>query len=71
MQVLVFKTNIKYKKQVNAIHPHITAHPGIIKWNVDLQDCDKVLRVETIEGNPETIETLVRNAGYDCAELND
>lgn len=69
MEVLVFKTNLRYKKHVNAIQPHITAQPGVLKWNVDLKDCDKVLRIETTDLHPAKIETLIQNAGYNCEEL--
>jgi short-subunit dehydrogenase len=69
MEVLVFKTNIKYKKQVNAIQQHIAEHPGIIRWNVDLKDVDKILRIETTEPCSEKIELLINKAGYTCVEL--
>lgn len=71
MEVLVFKTNIRYKKQLNAIQPLIATQPGILKWNVDLSDIDKILRIETIDLPPEKIETLVTNAGYYCEELKE
>ena len=38
MEVLIFKTNIHYKKHINVIEQHIAKQPGIIKWNVDLKD---------------------------------
>ena len=71
MEVLVFKTNIRYKKNVTAIHPHIANELGIIKWNVDLHDCDKILRIESLDLHPATIESLVQKAGYYCEELKD
>ena len=69
MEVLVFKTNIRYKKQLNAIQPHIAEHPGILKWNVDLKDCDKILRIETTSLHAAKIESLITNAGFYCEEL--
>jgi hypothetical protein len=71
MEVLVFKTNIRYKKNVSAIHPHIAKQPGIIKWNVDLKDADKILRIETVDLHPAKIEGIIKNAGYKCEELKD
>ncbi|MGI8584216.1 MAG: hypothetical protein ACR2KX_18645 [Chitinophagaceae bacterium] len=71
MEVLVFKTNIRYKKHVTAIQPHIATQPGIIKWNIDLKDADKILRVETVNLHPAKIEGLVKKAGYLCEELKD
>ncbi len=46
-------------------------HPGILKWNVDLKDADKILRVETIALHPAKIEKLVKSAGYKCEELKE
>ena len=68
MPILVFKTNIRYKKEVQTVQHYIGKHPGIVKWNVDLKDCDKVLRVV---GNvpPVVIENIVQNLGYVCEEL--
>lgn len=71
MEVLVFKTNIRYKKHINAIQHHIAKQPGIIKWNVDLKDADKILRIETVGLHPAKIEGLVKSAGYSCEELKD
>ncbi len=69
MEILVFKTNIKGKKQVNDIGRHFNDQPLISKWNVDLLDVDKVLRIETPGVPAPVIEKLVKNAGYYCEEL--
>lgn len=71
MQVLIFKTNIRYKKHINAVEQHIANQPGILKWNVDLKDVDKILRIETFDQHPAKIEGLVKKAGYLCEELKD
>jgi hypothetical protein len=71
MEVLIFKTNIRYRKHIQAIEPFIASHPGILRWNVDLKDADKILRIETRELHPSTIEGLLKSAGYSCEELND
>ncbi len=69
--ILVFKTNIKYKKQISAIRRHIETEPQIIKWNVDLHDIDKILRIESFDLHPTIVESLVQKAGYYCEELKD
>ncbi|MEP6615243.1 MAG: hypothetical protein ABJA57_01625 [Ginsengibacter sp.] len=71
MEILVFKTNIRYKKEINAIRPHMDSEPNITKWNVDLKDVDKVLRIETKSLSPVFIESLVQKAGHYCEELKD
>ena len=69
--ILVFKTNIRYRKQINEIRRHIETVPRIIKWNVDFHDIDKVLRIESFDLHPEIVESLVQKAGYYCEELKD
>jgi hypothetical protein len=44
---------------------------GVIKWNVDLHDCDKILRIEASGLLPHRVENIVSSAGYYCEELQD
>jgi hypothetical protein len=71
MKVLVFKTNIKFKKQIHALHPHINTLDDINRWNVDLDDVDKILRIETSDLSPRVVEHTLLQAGYFCQELDD
>ena len=71
MDILVFKTDVRNRKRVNALAPHLENMKGIIKWNVDLQDVDKVLRIECHSISANVIEKSLRQAGYFCEELND
>ena len=69
MEVLVFKTNLRFKKQVTAVASSLDKIEGVQKWNVDLQDCDKVLRIEADNLSPQVIEHTLLRAGYFCEEL--
>jgi hypothetical protein len=69
MEVLVFKTNLRFKKQINAVTPHINNLRGIARWNVDLDDTDKILRIESVDLNPRFVEATLKQAGYYCEEL--
>lgn len=69
MQILVFKTNLTDVNQINAIGSSLNVHPDIFKWNVDLQDCDNILRVVANNIAGKEVETLLGNAGYFCEEL--
>ena len=71
MKVLVFKTNIRYKKQVKAIQSHLHNLEGLYRWKVDLHDRDKILRIETKDLLPADIENVIGKAGYFCEELLD
>lgn len=39
-------------------------------WNFDLEDCDKILRVETQSLHAPTITSLLKNQGFYCEELH-
>ncbi|HVX50667.1 MAG TPA: hypothetical protein VHB48_10945 [Chitinophagaceae bacterium] len=69
MEVLVFKTNVENNKQVSTLLPVLKTLQGILRWNVDLQDIDKVLRIEAISLSPRMIESALQQAGYFCKEL--
>lgn len=69
MQVLVFKTNLIDASCVRAVEPYLAVHPFISRWNVDLHDCDCILRIETEQLAGDEIEELLKKAGYYCKEL--
>lgn len=69
MDILVFKTNLTDTKRISDIEPDLDVHPYIIEWNVDLHDCDNILRIVSNNLSPESIEKLLLNAGYYCEEL--
>ncbi len=69
MEILVFKTNLTSVKSVNLLKPHLNETEGIIQWNVDLQDRDKVLRIKTESISSQQIVNLVSTRGFECEEL--
>jgi hypothetical protein len=69
--VLVFKTNINNPRQVKSIAATLDNCPDILKWNVDLADIDKVLRIEATHAHCGPVIELVSRAGYACEELTD
>ena len=69
MEILVFKTNVTSKKKVSMVAPLLTSFQTIHQWNFDLDDCDKVLRIEAAGLNPGSVERLLHNAGFNCQEL--
>lgn len=70
MEILVFKTNVTSRKKVSMIAPLLTSFPTIRQWNFDLDDRDKVLRIESTELNPGSVESLLLMAGFNCQELD-
>lgn len=69
MGVLVYKTNINHVQDVDRIKPYFDDQAGILRWNVDIEDSDKVLRIEAESDISATVVTLVQEAGFRCAEL--
>lgn len=70
MEILVFKTNVTSRKKVGMVASLLTSFPAILQWNFDLDDCDKILRIEATELNPGSVEQLLFNAGFECHELD-
>ena len=69
MEILVFKTNLRYRKNILHAGDFLNNLQGIIRWNVDLHDRDKVLRIEAQDLNPRVVENTLTRAGYNCEEL--
>lgn len=71
MDILIFKTDLHSPEIVNVAGTLIQGIDGIRKWNVDMQDCDNVLRIESTGLTAKQVEYILRNAGYFCEELQD
>jgi hypothetical protein len=71
MEVFVFKTNINGMHNIEKLKTYFNNREEILRWSVDMQDIDKVLRVEAASTNPTEIINLVQTAGFECEELPD
>lgn len=69
MNVIVLKTNIRYKKELKTVAPVLDTVSGITRWNVALDDSDKVLRVESETLAARDIIAQVNALGFRCEEL--
>ena len=68
--IFVFKTSVKTKMQVKQLKPHIDKNMPTAKWNFDLEDVDKILRVDSSEENIVLmIINLLSVHHYSCEEL--
>lgn len=68
-EILVFKTSVADARHVEDIASLLDVHPHIIQWNVDLKDCDNVLRIISKNVAATEVEDMLLNAGYYCEEL--
>jgi hypothetical protein len=67
--VEVFKTNVRQRRQAKMLLGLMERQFPMLKINFDLEDCDKVLRVEGENICQKTITTLVAENGYQCEIL--
>ncbi len=69
MEILVFKTDLTQSRLV-LVGKVLADLPGLLRWNVDLEDCDRVLRLEADPAlSIETVKRRLRATGIFCDEL--
>jgi hypothetical protein len=69
--ILVFKTNILHDEDVEKLALIFSDDARIKKWNIDRNDIDHVLRIESEELDIHEAIALVQHAGFFCEELPD
>jgi hypothetical protein len=67
--VEVFKTNIHDKSIASKVLQDLYRHFPGYKINFDLEDCDKILRIESEAVNPDEISKHLNHSGYFCEVL--
>ena len=67
--IFVFKTSVKTKLQAKQIKPHIDKILAGEKWNFDLEDCDKILRIESKKNIVLEIKELLNIHNFNCEKL--
>ncbi|EHQ30098.1 hypothetical protein [Mucilaginibacter paludis] len=67
--VLIFKTDVKTDADKNALHRLLDNDSRINQWNLDMEDEDHVLRIESDCLNHQYIINLINVHGYHCCEL--
>jgi len=68
--VEVFKTNVQEESQSDKMVQLLLHHFPDSRISFDLEDCDKILRVEGDEVCPVTIIKMLRGRGFDCLVLD-
>lgn len=69
MQVEVFKTNVKTKKNAAMVVDLIKRILPVGKINFDLEDRDKILRIEAKQIQVQPILNLLLDLGFTCIPL--
>ncbi|WP_143304992.1 hypothetical protein [Chitinophaga vietnamensis] len=65
----IFKTNIGSQQEREHVIREIASHFPVGPCHVDLDDCDKVLRIADLEVAEETIIDFVKTRGFYCEVL--
>jgi hypothetical protein len=71
LHVLIFKTNVESEEQLQQASLLLDATDSVIKWNIDREDIDKVLRIESTLPHTTDIMKIMVEAGFACEELVD
>ena len=67
--VEVFKTNVQESHHSEMMVQALCAHFPSFRINFDLDDCDRILRVEGSHVPADKIIELLRENGFDCLAL--
>ncbi|WP_219223428.1 hypothetical protein [Pedobacter antarcticus] len=70
MDILIFETNINTPEDLRKVRQLLTAESRIKNWSVDMDDIDKILRVESINISSDSIENLLSDADFQCRSLH-
>jgi hypothetical protein len=67
--VKIYKTNIENPRKKNTAARFLNRIAGPGFWNVDLEDSDKILRIEASGSKTKKVEGLLKLAGFYFEEL--
>ncbi|TXF79210.1 hypothetical protein [Chryseobacterium sp.] len=67
--IFVFRTSVRTKLQASKLQPSLDRILPNAKWNFDLEDCDKILRIESEENIVLEITDLLNSHNFVCEEL--
>lgn len=65
-----FKTNINCSGCIASVKPHLDNEEGIIEWEVDTTNKDKILTVKSDGISEQEVIETVQKAGYKIEPLN-
>ena len=70
IQTHIFRTNIKNADDMGKVEHVFASNDEITRWSIDLDDWEKVLKVETHFLGLVEVTDLVRRIGFECSELD-
>jgi hypothetical protein len=70
LPVLVFRTTVNTRGQALLLTPALSELLGHERWSFDLEDRDRVLRIEHALSVRDEVIRLLQRKGFMCAELD-
>lgn len=67
--IFIYRSSIMTADDKRSVKDILDRHPMVDKWSVDLDDCDRVLRVISSQMTSKKIMELIGLCGYTCEEL--
>ena len=68
-EILIFRTSITTEQNLKRIEILFTQYPQIHKWNIDFEDWEKVLRIESQGITVTNVIDALRTIGIIASEL--
>ena len=69
--LFIFGTNLQTEKDKQVISKVLNANHEIARWNIDLEDIDSVLRIESQSLTAEQIIKIITEQDFKCSELSE
>ena len=70
--VLVFRTSVTKESEIALLAPHLNKlTQGNGNWNFDLEDCDNILRIESVSLQTWEVIPVLQQLQFFCEELED
>lgn len=71
MKLLILKTNIITYDKVRYVQAIFDNHISVLDWSVDIEDVDRVMRVEVLDSTSENdIQNMLKPFDITCIDLD-
>lgn len=68
-EILIFRTSVRTENDIERIGTLFAQYPCIHKWNIDFEDWEKVLRIESQSITASCVIELLLTIGLIASEL--
>lgn len=68
-EISIFRTSVNSKCDIKNLKPLLNHLIGIGNWNFDLEDSEKILRINNFPNMNNFIAKEIKKMGFDCIEI--